>query len=112
VTRGNWQFRVGTAPFSARCSATIAAVNTRARWTVGILVALVIGLAVGLIIVIGDDDNKNASTTVPIESISTPTTSPTTTSQTTTQSTTTNQSGGTPAPGGTTKTTPGGTGGL
>jgi hypothetical protein len=86
-------------------------VNPRARWTIGILVALVIGLAVGLIIVIGDDGN-DASTTVPVESISTPTTAPTTTSQTTTQSTTTNQSGGTPVPGGTTKTTPGGTGGL
>jgi hypothetical protein len=87
-------------------------VNPRARWTIGILVALVIGLAVGLIIVVGDDGN-DASTTVPVESISTPTTAPTTTtSQTTTQSTTTNQGGGTPVPGGTTKTTPGGTGGL
>ena len=85
--------------------------NTRARWTIGILVALVIGLAVGLIIIAGDNGN-NASTTVPIESISTPTTAPTTTFQTTTQSTTTNQSGGTPAPGGTTETTPGGSGGL
>ena len=86
--------------------------NPRARWTIGILVALVIGLVVGLIIVIGDDDNKNASTTVQIDSTSTPTTSPTTTSETTTQQTTTSQSGGTPAPGGTTKTMPGGTGGL
>jgi hypothetical protein len=86
-------------------------VNTRARWTIGILVALVIGLAVGLIIIAGDNGN-NASTTVPIESISTPTAAPTTTFQTTTQSTTTNQSGGTPVPGGTTETTPGGSGGL
>ena len=36
--------------------------NTRARWTIGILVALVIGLVVGLIIVIGDDNNNSGTT--------------------------------------------------
>ena len=34
--------------------------NTRARWTIGILVALVIGLVVGLIIVAGDNGNGNS----------------------------------------------------
>lgn len=85
--------------------------NTRARWTIGILIALVIGLVVGLIIVIGDDNNDNTQT-VPVESTSTPTTSPATTSQATTSTTPTQTNGGTPAPepGGT--STSGGTGGL
>ena len=85
--------------------------NTRARWTIGILAALVVGLVVGLIIVVGDDSNDNGTTTAPLESIST--TVPQTTVQTTTQgtiSTTTNQSGGTPVPGST--STPSGSGGL
>jgi hypothetical protein len=87
-------------------------VNTRARWTIGILVALVIGLVVGLIIVIGDDNKDNSSQTVPVESTAMTTTSPTTTSQATTSTTPTQTNGGTPAPepGGT--STSGGTGGL
>jgi hypothetical protein len=88
-------------------------VNSRTRWTIGILVALVIGLVVGLIIVIGDDNNDNTgTTTVPIQSVTAPTiTQPTTTSQTTTSSTPTQTNGGTPVPPGG-STTPGGTGGL
>ncbi len=73
--------------------------NTRARWTIGILAALVIGLVVGLIIVLGDDNNDKTTTSVPVGSISTA--APQTTSETTTQgtiATTTNQSGGTPGP--------------
>jgi hypothetical protein len=86
-------------------------VNTRARWTIGILVALVIGLVVGLIIVAGDN-SKNASDTISIQSISTPTRAATTTTpQTTTQSTTTTTpNGGTGVPRGT--TSPSGSGGL
>jgi hypothetical protein len=92
----------------AASSASIAPVNTRARWTIGILVALVIGLVVGLIIVAGDNDNT--SNTQPIQSVTT-TASPTTTSQTTT-STPTRTNGGTPVPNPGGSTTPGGTGGL
>jgi hypothetical protein len=86
-------------------------VNTRARWTIGILVALVIGLALGLIIVAGDDSNDSDTNSISLES--TQTSVPQTSVQTTTQqtiSTTTNQSGGTPVPGGTSTT--GGSGGL
>jgi hypothetical protein len=97
--------------FSPGSSARIAAVNTRARWTIGILVALVIGLAVGLIIVAGDDNDDNTTTT-PIESVTSPTTAPTTTSQATTTSTPTQTNGGTPSPNPGDSTTPGGTGGL
>lgn len=86
--------------------------STRARWTIGILVALVIGLVVGLIIVIGDDNKDNSSTTVSIESTSVPTRPLTTTSQTTTSSTPTATTGGTPAPNPSVTTTPGGSGGL
>jgi hypothetical protein len=91
--------------------ARIAAVNARARWTIGILLALVVGLAVGLVIVAGDDSNDSDTNSISLES--TPTTVPQSTVQTTTQgtiSTTTNPSGGTPVPGGT--TSPGGSGGL
>ena len=94
----------------AASSASIAPVNTRARWTIGILVALVIGLVVGLIIVAGDNGNDNTSNTQPIQSTST-TASPTTTSQTAT-STPTRTNGGTPVPNPGGSTTPGGTGGL
>ena len=93
----------------AASSASIAPVNTRARWTIGILVALVIGLVVGLIIVAGDNDNDKTSNTQPIQSVTT-TASPTT-SQTTT-STPTRTNGGTPVPNPGGSTTPGGTGGL
>jgi hypothetical protein len=86
-------------------------VSTRARWTIGILVAVVIGLAVGLIIVIGDDSNDNASNTITVQSVTVPTTTGATTSQTTT-SATTQTNGGTPVPSPGTTTTPGGSGGL
>jgi hypothetical protein len=82
-------------------------VNTRTRWTIGILLALVVGLAVGLIIVAGDNSSNNSPSTVPLQSISVA--APTTTSQATTTATTPN--GGTPVPGSTT-TGPSGTGGL
>ena len=97
---------------SAGPSASIARVNARARWTIGILVALVIGLVIGLIIVVGDDNDEGPSTTESIQSTSNPTAPLTTTSQTTTSSAPTQTNGGTPAPnpGGT--TTAGGTGGL
>ena len=93
-------------------SASIAAVDTRTRWTIGILVALVIGLVVGLIIVAGDNSKNNGTTqSLPTTTTSTVTqTQPTTTQSTATNSTTPN--GGTSAPGSTGTTTPGGTGGL
>jgi hypothetical protein len=84
-------------------------VNSRSRWIIGILIALVIGLAVGLIIVIGDDSSDNG-TTVTLPTVS----SATQTQATTTQSTTTTQTvpnGGTGVPS-STSTSPGGTGGL
>ena len=63
--------------------------NSRTRWIIGFLLALVIGLAVGLIIVAGDDSDD--STTVTVQSTTEPTNSETIeTSET---------SGGTPAPG-------------
>jgi hypothetical protein len=70
-----------------------------------------IGLVVGLIIVIGDDSN-NASQTISIESISTPTRAATTTAPPTTSrsTTTTTPNGGTGVPGG--ATSPSGSGGL
>jgi hypothetical protein len=84
-------------------------VDTRTRWIVGILVALVIGLGVGLIIVAADN-SKDTTTTIPLGSTSTPTRS--TTTETTTDSTsTTTPNGGTPVPGGTTAPG-GGSGGL
>jgi hypothetical protein len=84
-------------------------VNSRTRWTIGILLALVIGLAVGLIIVAGDNSNDNGTT----ESVSTTSIARTQTQSTTSQATTTSTvpNGGTPAPGSTT-TSPNGTGGL
>jgi hypothetical protein len=83
--------------------------DTRTRWTIGILVALVIGLGVGLIIVAADNSDEPDTVTVrttPTESTETGTESaPTTTSEDT---------GGTPAPTITDEgvTTPGGQGGL
>jgi hypothetical protein len=84
-------------------------VDTRTRWLVGILLALVIGLGVGLIIVAGDNGSNNSPSTVPLQSISVA--APTTTSRTTSTATSTTPNGGTPVPGSTT-TGPGGTGGL
>ena len=56
--------------------------DTRTRWIIGILLALVIGLAVGLIIVAADN-SKTTTTTVPPESTSVPTRSTTTETTTT-----------------------------
>lgn len=86
--------------------------DTRTRWIVGILAALVIGLGVALIIVSADDSNDSGATGT-TESPRTATLSePTTTSPlTTTSSTTTTPNGGTGIPGGTT-TPGGGSGGL
>jgi hypothetical protein len=84
--------------------------DTRTRWIVGILVALVIGLGVGLIIVAADN-SKDTTTTVRATSNNPGTerlTEPTTTSGPTTS---TAPNGGTPVPGGTT-TPGGGSGGL
>ncbi len=81
--------------------------DTRTRWTVGILVALVIGLAVGLIIVAADEPNDTETVTVRSATERTEgTTRPTPTS--------TDDTGGTPAPGIDEEgvTTVGGQGGL
>ena len=82
--------------------------DTRTRWTVGILVALVIGLGAGLIIVAADESSDTEavtlqSTTETTESTTRP--APTITSEDT---------GGTPAPGIDEEgvTTPDGQGGL
>jgi hypothetical protein len=83
-------------------------VDTRTRWIIGILVALVIGLGVGLIIVAADNSGET-TTTVPLESTSAPTRS--TATHTTTRSTTTTPNGGSPVPGGA-STPGGGSGGL
>jgi hypothetical protein len=84
--------------------------DARARWIIGLLLALVIGLGVALVIVAGDDsDDSEPSVTAPnpaTEKLTEPTTTaaPTTTTPTGT-------TGGTPVPGSTT-TTPDGQGGL
>ena len=82
--------------------------DTRTRWIVGILLALVIGLAVGLVIVAGDDTEETETVTVR--------TTPTERTESTTLSipTSTEDTGGTPAPGIDEEgvTTVGGQGGL
>ena len=83
--------------------------DTRTRWIVGILIALVIGLGVALIIVAADDSGDSGSpgtTTGPATEILT---EPTTTTSAPTTSTTA-PSGGTSVPG--TTTAPNGQGGL
>jgi hypothetical protein len=83
--------------------------DTRTRWIIGLLLALVVGLGVALIIVAGDDSDSGEPVTT--ENTATATlTEPTTTSAPTT-STATGATGGTPVPGGTT-TVPDGQGGL
>ncbi len=81
--------------------------DTRTRWIVGILLALVIGLGVGLVIVAGDDSEETETVTVR--------TIPTERTEGTTRSipTSTEDTGGTPAPPTTSPgTTIGGQGGL
>jgi hypothetical protein len=97
-------------PSSAAHWTRVARVDTRSRWIIGLLLALVIGLAVALIIVAaGDSDNSgNGGTTA--NPATEKLTEPTTTSAPTTSTTT--PSGGTPVPGGTTSAPGGGSGGL
>lgn len=82
--------------------------DTRTRWIVGILIALVIGLGVALIIVAADDSGDSGGPTATIGPATEKLTEPTTTSAptTSTTSTATTPNGGTGVPGGT--TTPGG----
>ncbi len=80
--------------------------DTRTRWIVGILLALVIGLGVGLVIIAGDDSED--STTVTIQ-----TAPERSESSTRSVPTSTGDTGGTPAPPTTTSgATVGGQGGL
>jgi hypothetical protein len=81
--------------------------DTRTRWVVGILIALVIGLGVALIIVAADNSG-NDNTISSSSTLSTPTRTQSTTTQATT-TTSTAPNGGTGVP---TDTAPGGTGGL
>jgi hypothetical protein len=83
--------------------------DTRTRWTIGILVALVIGLGVGLIIVAADDSGDTDAFTV-----RTAPTEPTETGTGSVPTTTSEDTGGTPAPTITDEgtTTPDGQGGL
>lgn len=78
--------------------------DTRTRWIIGILLALVIGLGVGLVIVAGDDAEDTETVTI----------RDTTTERTETRSipTTTDDTGGTPAPPTSGATTIDGQGGL
>jgi hypothetical protein len=66
--------------------------DSRTRWIIGLLLALVIGLAVALVIVAGDDSDDGTIVTVE------PTTEPTRTEATEPEATETGTSGGTPAP--------------
>ncbi|MGH2983855.1 MAG: hypothetical protein ACRDK5_06340 [Solirubrobacterales bacterium] len=68
--------------------------DTRTRWIIGLLLALVIGLAVGLVIVAGDESDDATVTLQPTSE----TTESETTETETTETTPTNTSGGTPAP--------------
>ena len=72
--------------------------STNARWIIGLLLALVIGLGVGLVIVAGDNGEDESTT----ETVTGETTvAPTTTVEPTTPTvppTTTEGSGGVPAP--------------
>jgi hypothetical protein len=68
--------------------------DSRTRWIVGILLALVVGLGVGLVIVAGDDSEDETTVTAqPTEP-----TRPEATERTETETTETGTSGGTPAP--------------
>jgi hypothetical protein len=85
-------------------------VDTRTRWIIGILLALVIGLGVALIIVAADDESGQVRT-VTTERTPTRAEPTTTAAPTTTTTATTGTTGGTPVPGETT-TAPDGQGGL
>jgi hypothetical protein len=69
--------------------------DSRTRWIIGLLLALVIGLAVGLVIVAADDSDDG--TTITLESTTEPTRSEAT-ETIETETTETSTSGGTPAP--------------
>jgi hypothetical protein len=85
--------------------------DTRTRWIVGVLVALVIGLGVALIIVAADDSNDPGDSGSGTSPATATLNEPTTTSAPTTTSSTTTTNGGTGVPGGTTSG-PNGQGGL
>jgi hypothetical protein len=80
--------------------------TARIRWTIGLLLALVIGLAVGLVIVTGDE-SEETTVTVP-GTVDTPQTEATQAPPTETE--TSPESGGVPSPD--TGTAPDGSGGL
>jgi hypothetical protein len=80
--------------------------TARIRWTIGLLLALVIGLAVGLVIVAGDE-SEETTVTVP-GTVDTPETEATQAPPTETE--TGPESGGVPSPD--TGTAPDGSGGL
>jgi hypothetical protein len=80
--------------------------NTRTRWIIGLLLAVVVGLAVGLVIVAADD---TPSTTVTVSGTTDSLRSETTTLPTVTQTEPGN--GGVTSPG-TDGGSPGGSGGL
>jgi hypothetical protein len=68
--------------------------DSRTRWIIGLLLALVIGLGVGLVIVAGDDpEDATTVTAQPTEP-----TRPEATEATETETTETGTSGGTPSP--------------
>jgi hypothetical protein len=86
--------------------------TTRTRWIIGLLLALVIGLAVGLVIVAGDDGEE--STVTVSGPIDTPR-SETTTVRSTPSQTVPPESGGVPSPtpgSGSGSPAPDGSGGL
>jgi hypothetical protein len=70
--------------------------DSRTRWIIGLLLALVIGLGVGLVIVAGDDSEDE--TTVTVQSTLEETTETSATETTATETAPTNTSCGTPAP--------------
>ena len=83
--------------------------TTRSRWTIGLLLALVIGLGVGLAIVAGDD-SKEATVTVS-GTVDTPNSEATTIETTPTQTSDT-ESGGVSPPDSTATGPSDGSGGL
>jgi hypothetical protein len=86
-------------------------VDSRTRWIIGLLLALVIALGVALVIVAGDDSEDSEPAVTAPNPATEKLTEPTTTAAPAT-TTTTGTTGGTPVPGGTTTGTPDGQGGL